>query len=62
MTKIVFYGLVSSTDPEQFVKLANDAIAKGFQPFGEVQIVKYGGGTLTFQYTQAMVRYEEAAQ
>lgn len=57
MKKIVKYRL-RTRSIEEFAEDVEADIKKGWQPFGGVSLV-IGPSSMTFYYTQAMVKYEE---
>lgn len=56
--KVVDYDLITSTSVNEFVKLIQLSIQKGYQPIGGVSSVLKPGVNL-ISYSQAMIRYED---
>lgn len=66
MKKIIEYSLIDGGDVHNVTLLINEAIKKGYQPFGPISTIwvpdridsgKVTGGGFT-RYTQTLVRYE----
>ena len=62
MRKIIAYSLSISSDAKDFVSLVNNAIAAGWQPYGDVfslVITDTHTGHTANSMVQPMVKYEE---
>jgi len=55
MKKITAYSVICRADYIEFIKMVNSSISEGWQPFGNLEIMKFDK---TF-FFQSVVQYEE---
>lgn len=61
MEKIIIdYDLITATSINEFTKLIQLSIQKGYQPFGSVSSVMKPAPDNMISYSQAMVKYKDS--